>query len=116
MIDIITPPLCGRVRFVAALVMLAVAFPRLPMVSGFNYGVLGLFDAATYAYALFPLGVLLLITSYRWRLAPFGRAVAVLGFAAWVTLGAATTRLTSLLIDAIMAVIMFTEIVARNDC
>ena len=115
MIDIILPSICGRVRFLAALITLSVAIPRLPVFDA-AVATLGLFDAVAYSYALLPLGVALVITSYRWRLSPIGRLIAVLGFAAWVTLTFAAVSVTSIAINAIMAAVMFTEILAHHDC
>jgi hypothetical protein len=103
------------VRFVVALITLAVAIPRLPVFDAV-VGTLGLFDAVAYSYALLPLGVALAITSYRWRLSPAGRFVAVIAFVAWVTLTFAAVSVTSIIINAIMATIMFSEILAHHDC
>jgi hypothetical protein len=65
---------------------------------------------------LLPIGVALAITSYWHRLRFVGRFVAVLGFAAWVTLAFASPSATSILIDIILAVTLLLEIISRHDC
>lgn len=116
MIEKITPPYCGRVRLVVAAITLTVAIPRLPFLAPVNVAELGFFVPAVYAYILLPLGVALVVTSYRWRLHWVGRLMAVLGFAAWVTLAFAASSVTSIAINIIMAVLMFLEIVDHHDC
>lgn len=116
MLDKIIPPLCGRVRFVAALITLAVAVPRLPVFSAWIVAPLGFFVPAVYAYMLLPLGLALVVTSYRWRVQWVGRLVAMLSFVAWVTLTFAASSVTSIAISAIMAGVLFTEILAHHDC
>jgi hypothetical protein len=116
MLDKIIPPLCVRVRFVAALATLAVAVPRLPVFDALIVAQLGFFVPSVYAYLLLPLGLALVVTSYRWRLHWVGRLVALLGFVAWVTLVFAASSVTSIAINAIMAGVLFTEILAHHDC
>lgn len=116
MFDRVLPPVCGRVRLVIAGIILAVAIPRLPFVSGWPYAQLGLLDAATYAYGLLPISIALGVTAYRGRLHVVGRLIAVLSFSAMVTLAFATTSVTSMLIDIWLAVMLFVEIIDYNDC
>lgn len=116
MLDKITPPLCGRVRFIVTLITLAVAVPRLPVFDALIVAQLGFFVPSVYAYMLLPLGLALGVTSYRWRTHWFGRLVALLGFVAWVTLTFAASSVTSIAINAIMAGVLFTEILAHHDC
>ena len=116
MLDRIIPPLCGRVRFVAALITLAVAVPRLPVLDFLPSAPLGLLVPSVYAYMLLPLGIALAVTSYRWRTHWAGRLVAMLSFVAWVTLVFAASSVTSIAINAIMAGVLFTEILAHHDC
>ena len=116
MLDKIIPPLCGRVRFVAALITLAVAVPRLPVLDFLPSAPLGFLLPSVYAYTLLPLGLALVVTSYRWRLHWIGRLVALLGFVAWVTLTFAVSSVTSIAINAVFAGVLFTEILAHHDC
>jgi hypothetical protein len=116
MLDKIIPPLCGRVRFLVALITLTVAVPRLPMLDFLPSAPLGLLVPAVYAYTLLPLGLALVVTSYRWRVHWAGRLVAMLSFVSWVTLTFAALSVTSIAINAIMAGVLFTEILAHHDC
>ena len=116
MLNKIIPPLCGRVRFVAALITLAVAVPRLPVFDAWIVAPLGFFVPSVYAYILLPLGLALVVTSYRWRTHWAGRLVAMLSFVAWVTLAFASSSVTSIAIDAIFAGVLFIEILAHHDC
>ena len=115
MIDRLLPPVCARVRFLVAALTIAVAIPRIPGVTAPS-SALAFFDPGIYAYVLLPVGVALAITSYRGRLRFVGRFVAVLGFAAWVTLAFASPSATSILIDIILAVTLLLEIISRHDC
>ena len=61
------------------------------------------------------LAVLLLVTGYDRRLTWQGRAVAGLAFVFYVTLAAATTSATSLLIDLMLAVSLLIEVGTMRD-
>jgi hypothetical protein len=115
MIDKLLPPVCARVRFLVAAITIAVAIPRIPGVTAPS-STLAFFDHGVYAFSLLPVGIALAITSYRGRLRFAGRFVAVLGFAAWVTLAFASPSATSILIDIILAVTLLLEIISRHDC
>jgi hypothetical protein len=103
------------VRRMVGWISLAVALPRLPGWPGPSIVYpLQLLPQATFGLMLLAVGIGLLATGNRWRLHWTGRLLAVLGFSAWVTLAAATTSVTSLLIDAVIAWALLGEIVTQR--
>lgn len=103
------------VRRLVAWISLAVALPRLPIWTGpaIVYP-LQLLPQAAFGWMLLAVGVGLLATGGRWRLHWWGRLTAVVGFAAWITLAAATTSATSLMIDILIAWALLGEIVTQR--
>lgn len=119
MIRYLRPP-CGRqVRRMVALLTLAVGVPRLPIFDGetIYFALLRFFDPWVYGVMLTTLGVALWATVYRgWRMRPLGRLVAAVGFAAWVTLAAATDSVTSMLINLTVASVLLAEVWTMGPC
>lgn len=113
-------PFCGvEVRRLTGFVLLAVAMPRLPGWPGPTVVYpLHLLPQGVFGVLTFAVGIALLLTSTkRWRLRFVSRLVAVLAFAMWITLAAATTSNTSMFIDIIFAYAMFGEITTQHgDC
>lgn len=113
-------PPCGRqVRRLAAALTLAVGVPRLPLFDGTEvvYTALRFVDPWVYGVMMTALGLALLATAYGgWRLRPWGRLVAALGFAAWVMLAAATSSATSLLINLAVASVLLAEVWTVGPC
>ena len=104
------PPAGREVRRLVALITLAVGLPRLPLLADvlvFTPQRFGQHEA--YGIASIIVGMLLLATSSRWRLALVGRLVAVAGVVLWATLAAATVSTTSLLIDLAVAASLLME-------
>lgn len=112
------PPCGPSVRRLVAALTLAVGLPRLPIFGAqVVYTPLRFVDPWVYGVALTALGVALMATAYRgWRLRPWGRLVAALGFAAWVMLAAATNSTTSLLINVAVASVLLTEVWTVGPC
>lgn len=104
------PPSGREVRRLVALMTLAVGAPRLPLLQDvfastpMRFGSPDLFGVLCTV-----VGILLLATAYERRLTIPGRLVAVAGFVTWVTLAAATTSTTSLLIDLAVAASLLLE-------
>ena len=73
-------------------------------------------DPWVYGILTTVLGVALLFTAYRGRLAPVGRVTAAIGVVVWVTLAAATPSATSLLIDALVAATLLAEVWTMRSC
>lgn len=107
------------VRRLAAWLTLAVAIPRLPWLPGpsTNYP-LGLLPQETFGWLFLLAGVLLLATGGRWRLRVRGRLAALLGLLVWSVLAAATTSMTSRLIDGVVMWALLGEITAgwEDEC
>lgn len=105
----------AEVRRLTGFVMLGVALPRLPFWPG---------PAIVYPLKLLPQDVFgwltlvvafaLLTTTCRWRLLLAGRLVALLAFVMWIVLAAATTSITSMILDLTFAWAMFGEIIAQS--
>ena len=105
----------SEVRRMVGWISLAVALPWLPCWPGPSIVYpLQLLSQATFGLMLLAVGIGLLATGNRWRLHWTGRLLLVLGFSAWVTLAAATTSVTSLLIDAVIAWALLGEIVTQR--
>lgn len=116
LIALLRPPRGVDVRRLTAFVLLGVALPRLPFWPGPSIVYpLQLLPQAAFGWLTLAIGVALLVTLGRWRLRFAGRAVAVLAFALWVTLAAATTSITSMILDIMFAYAMFGEIVTQRD-
>lgn len=113
------PPRGCDVRRLVALLTLAVAVPRLPFWPGppVVYP-LRLLPQEVFGWLTLFIGLTLLLTACnRWRLHPVGRLIAVLGFATWLTLAAATTSVTSMIVDVAIAYALLGEILSlRHDC
>lgn len=111
------PPAGAEVRRLIAVLTLAVGIPRLP----------GVAEVAAFAPQRFGppevfgvvctlAGLALLATAYRQRLTIWGRMAAVVAFAVWITLAAATTSNTSQLLDLAIAASLFVEVgTLRNE-
>lgn len=117
-VELLRPFRGTEVRRLSAFVLLGVALPRLPGWPGAPIVYpLNLLPQEVFGWAALAIGIGLLATGGRWRLRFAGRFVAVLAFVLWVTLAAATTSDTSMIIDAMFAYAMFGEIVTqRGDC
>ena len=105
------PPSGIEVRRLIALLTLAVGLPRLPyMADLFSFAPQRFGPPEALGVSCTLAGLLLLATTYHgWRLAIWGRLCAVFGVVVWVTLAAATTSMTSGLIDMIVALSLLME-------
>ena len=105
-------PPCGReVRRLISVLTLAVGLPRLPFVHNvFSFAPQRFGEPEVFGVLCTIIGLLLFVTSYKWRLTLFGRLVAVFGFVTWITLAVATISATSLLIDLALAMSLLWEI------
>jgi len=115
-VALLRPPRGVDVRKLTAFVLLAIAIPRLPFYPGppILYP-LGIFPGEVFGWMALFVSAGLLLTANKWRLRAVGRFMAVLSFALWITLAAATTSVTSMLLDIIFAYAMFGEIIAYQD-
>ena len=115
-VALLRPPRGVDVRKLTAFVLLGVAIPRLPFYQGppVVYP-LGLLPGEVFGWMALFVGLGLLMTANKWRLRAVGRFMALLAFVLWITLAAATTSVTSMLLDAIFAYAMFGEIIAYQD-
>lgn len=106
----------NEVRRLVAFLTLAVALPRLPFFPAppIVYP-LGILPQETFGWLFLACGLALLATGGRWRMRLRGRLVALAAFVAWSVLAAATTSLTSVLIDAVIMWAMFGEITVGRD-
>ena len=95
--------------------MLGVALPRLPFWPGppIVYP-LKLLPQATFGWLTLAVALALLATTWRWRLHFGGRFIALLAFVTWIILAAATSSVTSMILDVIFAWAMFGEIIAQS--
>lgn len=104
------PPRGREVRRLIAVLTLAVGLPRLPLAGDlFTFAQQRLVSPEAFGVICTLIGILLLMTAYERRLTLAGRLVAALGFVTWVTLAAATTSATSLLIDLAVALSLLME-------
>lgn len=110
-------PPCGKeVRRLVAILTLAVGIPRLPIIhDAFPFGEHRFGEPELFGVLCAIVGILLLVTAYKWRLQLLGRLVAVLGFVTWITLAAATVSSTSLLIELAVALSLLWEIGTLNE-
>lgn len=111
------PPRGDDVRRLLALLTLAVALPRLPIWPGpaIVYP-LRLLPQEAFGWLTLVVGIALLLTSCNGqRLQLPGRLTSVLAFATWLTLAAATSSATSLLVDLAIAYALLGEIVGQED-
>jgi hypothetical protein len=110
-------PMRGQeVRRLVAFLTLAVAIPRLPFFPGplITYP-LGFLPQETFGWLFLVAGMALLATCYnRSRLQLRGRLVALATLLVWSVLAAATTSMTSRLIDSVIMWAMLGEIVAAE--
>lgn len=104
------------VRRLTGWVLMAVALPRLPFFPSppIVYP-LGILPQVTFGWLFFGCALTLLATGKHWRLRLRGRLVALAAFVAWSVLAAATTSLTSVMIDAVIMWAMLGEITAGHD-
>lgn len=111
------PPSGVEVRRLIAVLTLAVGLPRLPLLHEvLSFAPQRFGEPEAFGVICVVSGLLLLLTSYHGRLSLTGRLVAALAFVVWVTLAAATTSTTSLLIDLAVAASIMTEIISfRNE-
>lgn len=116
LIALLRAPRGVDVRRLTAFVLLGVALPRLPIWPGpaIVYP-LNLLPQGVFGWLALAVGLGLLATMGRWRLRAAGRFMAMLAFVLWVTLAAATTSSTSMILDAMFAYAMFGEIVTQRD-
>lgn len=110
------PPSGKEVRRLVAILTLAVGFPRLSFVHDlFPFAPQRFGEPEMFGVLCTIVGLLLLVTAYKWRLTILGRLVAVLGFVTWITLAAATISATSLLIDLAVALSLLWEIGSLHE-
>ena len=114
-LNLLKPKQCAIPRFLAALFTLAVGGPRLPFFDA-TFGPLKFIDPWIYGIIMTIIGLGLLITSYCSRTSIGGRIIAAVGFVAWIGLAVATSSITSVLFDLIIAIILFTEVLAKHPC
>lgn len=97
-------------RRLAAVLMLAVGVPRLPVLHDLLPFAEPRFGPADVFGVAFVLGaVMLLATAYGRRLTLAGRLAAVYGVVCWVTLAGATSSATSLVVDLAVAASLLME-------
>jgi hypothetical protein len=96
--------------------MIAVALPRLPFFPAppIVYP-LGILPQEAFGWLFLVIGLGLLATGSHCRTRFRGRMVALLALVAWSVLAAATTSLTSVLIDVVVMWAMLGEITAARD-
>lgn len=105
-----------HVRRMAAYLTLAVSIPRLPFFPAPpTVYPLGILPQEVFGWLFLASGLALLATGGRWRLKLRGRLVALAAFVAWSVLAAATTSLTSVLVDAAVMWALFGEITAGRE-
>lgn len=105
-----------QVRRLVGFLTLAVALPRLPFSPAppIVYP-LGILPQEAFGWIFLIVGLALLATNGRHRVRLRGRLAALAAFVAWSILAAATTSVTSMLIDAVIMYAMFGEITAGRD-
>lgn len=113
---LLRPPRGQGVRRVIAGILLAVGIPRMPLV----HDILSFADLQGPPPEVFGIvGVaiclLLMMTTYRWRIDLPGRIAAGLAFFYFCTLAVATNSATSLIVDITMAWAAFGEMVAMDE-
>lgn len=115
-VALLRPPRGVDVRKLTAFVLLAVAIPRLPFYPGppIVYP-LGIFPGEVFGWLALFVSMGLLLTAIKYRVRAIGRFMALLAFVLWITLAAATTSVTSMILDIIFAYAMFGEIIAYQD-
>jgi hypothetical protein len=106
----ITLPKGSQARKLTAWVTLAVGVPRVLPDSMLTVSPLRFFEPHVYGFIMIALGVMLFMTMGERRYSLFGRIIAAISMAMWIVLAAATTSQTSVLVNAIFAVVMFVEI------
>lgn len=112
----LTPPHGRQVRRLIALLTLAAGVPRLPGVAEvLPFAPQRYLQPEVFGVWLTLTGVLLLATAYRLRLTVWGRLAALAAFVGWLTLAAATTSATSLLIDLAVAGSLLMEVGSLRD-
>jgi hypothetical protein len=103
------------VRRLTAVVLIAVALPRLPFWPGpSTVYLLTILPEAVFGWLTLGVAIGLLTTIGVYRMRIVGRIVALLAFVLWVTLAAATTSVTSIILNLAFAYAMFGEILADH--
>jgi hypothetical protein len=103
------------VRRLTAVVLFAVALPRLPFWPGpSTVYLLTILPEAVFGWLTLAVAIGLLATVSCCRTQIVGRVVAMLAFVLWVTLAAATTSVTSIILNLAFAYAMLGEIWADH--
>lgn len=112
----ISPPRGPGVRRVIVGMLLAVGIPRLPFAhDALQFGGLQGAPPEVFGIAGITIGILMLATTYHWRLTLPGRIAAGLAFVFFCTLAVATSSATSFIVDITMVWAAFGEMVAMDE-
>ena len=111
------PPSCNEVRRLIGIMTLAIGIPRLPVIDEVvSFAPQRFGPSEAFGIISVLLGIALLATAFERRLTVPGRAVAGLSFVWWVTLAAATTSATSLMLDLAVSASLLVEVGTLRRC
>ena len=115
LLNLLRPFHGADVRRLSAVVLIAVALPRLPFWPGAStVYVLDFLPETVFGVLSMAVAIGLLATMGCCRTRVIGRVVAMLAFVLWVTLAAATTSVTSIMLNLAFAYAMLGEIWADH--
>jgi hypothetical protein len=115
LLNLLRPFRGADVRRLTAVVLIAVALPRLPFWPGpSTVYTLDFLPEAVFGWLALVVAIGLLATVGCCRTRISGRVVALLAFVLWVTLAAATTSVTSIILNLAFAYAMLGEIGADH--
>ena len=115
LLNLLRPFQGADVRRLTAVVLIAVALPRLPFWPGpSTVYLLTILPEAVFGWLTLVVAIGLLSTVGCCRTQIVGRVIALLAFVLWVTLAAATTSATSIILNLAFAYAMLGEILADH--
>lgn len=105
----------AELRLLVAAISLSIGLPRLAFAhhvlpfAAHRFG-----QPEAWGWLFVAIGIVLLTTSYRWRLTPAGRIAAGIGAVSFVALAAASTSATSVMVDLSLACALAWEAGTQN--